>query len=559
MEIAKKTAYGYIRVSTEEQSYGGSPEAQRRTIQQYADSNGIEIVQDGWYEDHASGKNAKRPSLQRMLKRIEAENGGVDYVIIFNSTRISRNLLTFYGEIIAPLRKNGVRLLSATEHYGEEDDPMGDVPMILGVMTGEIDNKQKSISTKSSMRSLFTEEGWWMGGRTPLGFKIKRIPVEGKQRDGHQKSHAILVPDNTNDIADKLAFLLNRFSEGDLRPPELLKIAHKMGVRGYKGDILAQSTLDTILANEIYAGWHKSKRMNGEKPVKMNFDGIISLETFEKNQRVLKGESRSHEESDNSLYPLHKTICCAICGAGMADEEREARPTKGKLPYLRSSAPTSGSGKRTPRYSCKCKGHGSALASDIHQAFEDYLKQITPEEGTIKLFKEIVKRTALKNLGNLNKEIEEYEQERAGLSEKRQKAIAAFLDGDISKEEKEEFVAGLDTRRNKVEEKISKLKQAQLLKEADIEYVCNYMRNPAKLWRDGDLETKKAIQKMIFPHGIYFDLKHKKCGTSEISPLFSINIIKKAPTGANLNDMGWDTGIEPATFWTTIRRSNQLS
>ena len=23
--------------------------------------------------------------------------------------------------------------------------------------------------------------------------------------------------------------------------------------------------------------------------------------------------------------------------------------------------------------------------------------------------------------------------------------------------------------------------------------------------------------------------------------------------------MGWDTGIEPATFWTTIRRSNQLS
>ncbi len=559
METGKKRAYGYIRVSTEEQSYGGSPEAQRRTIQQYADSNGIEIVQDGWYEDHASGKNAKRPDLQRMLKRIEAEKGGVDCVIIFNSTRISRDLLTFYGEIMAPLRKNGVQLLSATEHYGEEDDPMGDVPMILGIMTGEIDNKQKSISTKSSMRSLFTEEGWWMGGRTPLGFKIKRIPVEGKQRDGHQKSHAILVPDNTNGTADKIATLLNRFSGGDLKPGDLLKLAHEMDIRGYKGDILAQSTLDTILTNEIYAGWHKSKRMNGGEPVKMNFDGIISLETFEKNQRILKGEPHPHEESDNSLYPLHKTICCAICGAEMTDEEREVRFAKGKLPYLRSSAPTSGSGKRTPRYSCKCKGHGSALASEVHQAFEDYLKQITPEEGTIKLFKEVVKRTALKNLGNLNKEIEGYEQERAGLSEKRQKAIAAFLDGDISKEEKEEYVAGLDARRNKVEEKISKLKQAQLLKEADIEYVCNYMRNPAKLWRDGDLETKQAIQKMIFPHGIYFDLKHKKCGTNEISPLFSVNIIKKAPNGANLNNVGWDTGIEPATFWTTIRRSNHLS
>ena len=106
---------------------------------------------------------------------------------------------------------------------------------------------------------------------------------------------------------------------------------------------------------------------------------------------------------------------------------------------------------------------------------------------------------------------------------------------------------------------LKKLKQAQMLREADIEYVCNFMRNPAKLWRDGDLGTRQALQKMIFPHGIYFDLKNKKCGTSEISPLFSVNIIKKAPNGANLNHVGWDIGIEPTTFWTTIRRSNQLS
>ena len=78
---------------------------QRRTIQEYADSHNIEIPEDGWYEDHASGKNAKRPSLQEMLKRIDLEKGGVDYVIIYNSTRISRDMLTFYSEIIAPLRK----------------------------------------------------------------------------------------------------------------------------------------------------------------------------------------------------------------------------------------------------------------------------------------------------------------------------------------------------------------------------------------------------------------------------------------------------------------------
>lgn len=528
MGTDKKRAYGYIRVSTEEQSYGGSPEAQRQAIQRYADDNGIEIIE--WFEDHASGKNAQRPDLQRMLKRIEEEKGGVDYVIIYNSTRISRNMLTFYSDIMAPLRKNGVRLLSATEHYGESDDPTGDVPMILGVMTGEIDNKQKSLSTHSSMDNLFTTEGWWMGGRTPLGFKIERVPVEGKQRDGHQKSHAILVPDDTDGIADKITFLLNRFSEGDLKPPGLLDIAHKMDIRGYKGDILAQSTLDTILANEIYAGWHKSKTMANNELVKMNFDGLISWETFEKNQRIIKSnDDRPYVESDNSLYPLKNIACCAICGAEMSESERGQCFKKGRKILLRGSGPQNGSGVHNPRYSCSHKGHGSALASEIHQTFEDYLKQITPEEGTIKLFKEIVKRMALKKLGNINKEIERYEQERAGLSEKRQKATAAFLDGDISKEEKEEYVAGLDTKRNKIDEKLDKLKQAQLLKEADIEYVCNYMHDPAKLWHDGNLETRQALQKMIFPNGIYFDLKNKKCGTDKISPLFSINIIKKHP------------------------------
>lgn len=291
----------------------------------------------------------------------------------------------------------------------------------------------------------------------------------------------------------------------------------------------------------------------------MNFSGIISREVYEKNQRVLRNNSHPHEESDNAQYPPHKTICCAICGAEMTDEERETRFAKGKRPYLRSSAPTSGSGKRTPRYSCKCKGHGSALASEVHQVFESYLKQITPEEGMIKLFKEVTKRTALKNLGDINKEIEKYEQERAKLSEKKQKAIAAMLDGDISKEEKGEYIVGLNDERNRVENELEKLKQAQMLREADIEYVCNFMRNSAKLWRDGDLETRQALQKMLFPNGIYFDLKNKKCGTSEISPLFSVMNIKKAPNGAILNDMGWDIGIEPTTFWTTIRRSNQLS
>ena len=559
MEMRKKVALAYVRVSTEEQADGGSPETQRAAIEAYANKNGYVIAKNDWFEDLGfSAKTAKRPKLQKMLKVVEQRKSKIDAVIIYNSTRISRDMLTFFCEIVAPLRRNGVALKSATENYGDADDPTGDVAMVLGVMVGEIDNKTKSKFTKDNMSMHVQNGGWWMGP-APLGFIIERVNTGSRDEQGKMRSHATLKPDMRNDLARKMSDMITWFSTNTVSRAELARKAEEIGIRSQKGNILDADDWKTILRKPVYAGWHKSPKTTKNELIKMNFDGLISWETFEKNQRILSGDSRPYEESDNALYPLHKTICCAICGAEMTDEEREVRLIKGKLPYLRSSAPKNGSGKHIPRYGCKCKGHGSMLATDAHAIFEEYLKQITPEEGTVKLFKEIVKRTALKKLGNINKEIEEYERKRAELSEKKQKAIAAMLDGDISKEEKEEYVSGLNAERSKIEDKLTELKQAQLLREADIEYVCDFMRNPAKLWRDGDLETKQAIQKMVFPHGIFFDLKNKKCGTDKISPLFSVIDIKKASNDANLNHMGWDNGIEPSTFWTTIRRSNHLS
>lgn len=554
----KKTAYGYIRVSTEAQVDGASLDTQRSSIEEFAANHDIEIV--GWFEDPGfSAKNAKRPGLQKMLKTIDnGEKGGIDYVIVYNMTRASRSMVAYFVDIIAPLRKRGVRLLSTTEDNGDLDDLDGSLAMTLSVLVGEIDNKQKGKTTSENMRNLMVNSGWWMGGgHPPLGMKPQRVSVEGKYNDGHQKTHSILVPDETYGRAEKVATLLTRFSEGDMTKADLLKMAHDMDLRGAKGELLALSTLEHMLQNDLYAGWHASKTLSNKQLVKMKFEGLISLETFEKNQRILKGNPRPHEESDNSLYPLHKTICCAICGAEMTEEGRGSQ----KLPYLRSSAPTSGSGKRTPRYSCKCKGHGSLLAADAHAIFEDYLRRITPEEGTLRLFREIVKRTAFKQLGNNNNRIKELNRQIEEIISDKQNAIAQLLKHDLglSDDDKREHLATYDDKRARLEAELEDLKRIQLLNEATIEYVCNFMRMPAKLWRDGNLEVKQAIQHIIFPHGIYFDLKHKKCGTSEISPLFSVIDIKKAPSGANLNDMGWDIGIEPTTFWTTIRRSNQLS
>ena len=60
------------------------------------------------------------------------------------------------------------------------------------------------------------------------------------------------------------------------------------------------------------------------------------------------------------------------------------------------------------------------------------------------------------------------------------------------------------------------------------------MTQPAKLWKDADLESKQAFQKLMFPNGLHIDLKTKKCRTADLSPLYSVIANKKPPKVAIL-------------------------
>lgn len=111
------------------------------------------------------------------------------------------------------------------------------------------------------------------------------------------------------------------------------------------------------------------------------------------------------------------------------------------LPVLRSKnsrkcAPTGGSGKRSPRYHCCTKGHGSISTAELHELFKNYLEIITPNDQTVKLFKKILKRTAVKKLGNTNVELNKAREEVSILDTKLNNTLEALLEGKISQEEK---------------------------------------------------------------------------------------------------------------------------
>lgn len=114
---------------------------------------------------------------------------------------------------------------------------------------------------------------------------------------------------------------------------------------------------------------------------------------------------------------------------------------------IRSSAPRSGSGKASPRYRCTAKGHGSIPIEEVHQLFVDFLEEITPSGGVVKLFKEIVKRTAANKLGDTTRELAKCREAISDIDKKLIGAVGAMLEGRIDIDEKNRYSEALETKR----------------------------------------------------------------------------------------------------------------
>ncbi|MGY4893202.1 MAG: recombinase family protein [Candidatus Saccharimonadota bacterium] len=501
-------AYGYIRVSTEEQVDGMSLSNQERAIREYAVRHNLEIV-DIFHDDGYSAKTANRPALQMMLKDLTQRDCTVKAVVVYNTSRISRDLESFTRDISYYLSAQGVRLHSSSENI--DDTPEGKLMKNITLSIHQYDNDIKSRTVKDNMR-MVSLEGWWVGS-IPTGYVKVKVPIGEKSNDGKVKTRLTLAPDTTNDMGNKIRLILERFSKGDLAQSELAQFAFELGVTGRSGDVLHPQSINNFIKNAVYAGYNKNEMTDNEL-VKAKHEGLISLDTYLRNQAILAGRKPSEIDSKprfTAEYPLKHSLLCVNCH----------KPLTG-------SAPTTGAGGRSPRYHCtRCTGFGSISIEEAHDLFEAMLKDVTPTDGMMRLFSVVTRRIANERLVDLNKNLADLRAQVSKIDEDINKALQAFLDGQISKEEKEDYQQSLRLKRVDLDMQINALEDAQRLNESTIDYVCNFANLPAKMWLDAEPAIKVEFQKMITTDGIEFDIKARKFGTSGLSPLYRLKSTQK--------------------------------
>ena len=181
-------AYGYIRVSGKGQINGDGFARQTKAINDYAKSNGFEIVRI-YKEKGVSGTIKNRPALTDMMISLIQNGRGIHTVIIERIDRLARDLMV-QETILDDMNKNDVSIISVTDGDLLEKDPTRKlVRQVLGaiaeydkVMTVQklraARNRKKALTGKCEGRKSYHESNPELIAEIKL---LRRKPRNGKR------------------------------------------------------------------------------------------------------------------------------------------------------------------------------------------------------------------------------------------------------------------------------------------------------------------------------------------------------------------------------------------
>jgi len=176
-------AYGYIRVSTDEQAAEGiSLDVQEEKIRAYAtlkDFELVELVRD----EGRSGKDLDRPGLQRLLQLVEGNEA--EALIVYKLDRLTRRTSDLLHLVEEVFEKGNTRFLSITEQI-DTDTAMG--KFFLTIMGAMAQMERELISERTSAALSHKKDKGEVLGQIPYGFERDE---EGKLLKNREEQNVI--------------------------------------------------------------------------------------------------------------------------------------------------------------------------------------------------------------------------------------------------------------------------------------------------------------------------------------------------------------------------------
>jgi site-specific DNA recombinase len=395
----------FARASTSKQAIEG------KTLSTQSDELLAFVAKEGWslakLETFVeSGRKDERKVFDDFIDYCVDRRNKIDILLIKGIDRFCRQGSEEYFKIKNKLKKAGVRLVDLEGIIQGEKNTLEDLNFKYTWSTYEPsraneiakaeqakDEVRVSLTRMISHEIRYTQLGYW-SRNSVYGYQNKKIDTD---EDGVRN---ILVEHPEEGFYIKKMFELKglrKLSDQDI-VDELNKLGFKsrilarrdketqkkIGTRG--GNPLTIKQLQRYLQRLVYAGVIKEKWTH-DKPILAKFDGLVSVELFNKANEgkqfiEVKGEEVRIKENysswavkrnkRNPLYPYKNVVLCPECGNS-----------------LLGSASTGKAGKKYPKYHCS-RGHERFAENPetVNKLVEETLSNLQFSEEDGKLFKE---------------------------------------------------------------------------------------------------------------------------------------------------------------------------
>lgn len=285
--VGGKYAVIYARYSSSGQTEQ-SIEGQLRICRDYAQRMGYKVINE--YVDRAkTGTNANRPAFQNMIA--DSEKKLFQIIIVYMVDRFARSK---EDSVVykAMLRRNGVKVVSATEQIGDSEEGYlveGLLEMFAEQYSTKLSKRVKNGLAESRIKGNFT------GGRIIYGYKVidKKIYIDEEK-------------------APAIRYLFQQYAEG-VPKKVILEDLTRQGYRNRHGKKLTINSFQLVLRNTKYIGKYY---FNGERVE--GYPALIDEETFNKVQKRLDEHKHAPATQKAKVaYLLYGKAFCGHCGANM--------------------------------------------------------------------------------------------------------------------------------------------------------------------------------------------------------------------------------------------------
>jgi site-specific DNA recombinase len=449
----------WIRVSTEDQAKGESPEHHEKRARAYAEAKGWN-VREVYHLEGVSGKAVMHHGeAQRMLKDIK--RGHIQGLIFSKLARLARNTKELL-EFSDLFRSSDADLISIQESI-DTSTPAGRLfyTMIAAMAQWEREEISQRIAVSVPIRAKL---GKTTGGQAPFGFewKDKRLvihPAEGPIRK-----------------------LIHELFAEHRRYKRVAKVINDAGHRTRRGGLFTDTDIKRFIKDPVVKG---TRRVNFSR---MNDDG----------RKVVKPES---DWIYTDVEPLISEDLWERCRQIVADRKQLPRPVAKKAVHLFAGVAYCICGNKmyvpsnTPKYVCqKCRNKIPIV--DLEGVFHEQLKSffLSPEEVTKYLSE------ADKTMSDKQQVLDSICQERQRVGLAMDRIYELYMDGQITAD-------GFGTRYKPLEERAKQLDDEipRLQGEIDVfkinylsqdQVVCN-ARDLYAQWPELDYEEKRKIAESL--------------------------------------------------------------